>query len=263
MTDLLVITESVRAVLAEPSPEQAESLRPLLASDVRAAGPVVSASGVDDVVAGLAAPPMPVLGLATWSSPEQDGAEVRYRAELPSGFPISAALISIRFDDEGQVIELLQEVEMAPPPEPVPLRLDGELAESIDNAYEAKHPVIVGYVDGDGAPHLSFRGTVYVHSPDQLAFWVRDPNGGLLRAIETNPELALFFHDPESQVHYDLSGRARRVDDPDEANTIFERGPAFERNLDPARRGAAVVVDVERVTGGARNPLVMLRSKEA
>ena len=60
--------------------------------------------------------------------------------------------------------------------------------------------MIVAYVDADGVPHVSPRGTVQVWSPDQLAMWIRDPNGGLLRAIASNPHLSCFYRDAQEHA---------------------------------------------------------------
>ena len=63
------------------------------------------------------------------------------------------------------------------------IELTDEMRDSLASALDDKLPVTVCYVDADGQPQISFRGTAQVHSTDQLAIWARDPNGGLPNAV--------------------------------------------------------------------------------
>jgi hypothetical protein len=92
--------------------------------------------------------------------------------------------------------------------------------------------------------------------------WARDPAGGLLRAIHTNPNLSLFYRDPATRIAYEITGRARVIDDPDDRARVYERSPAVERNLDPRVRGVAVVVDVDSLVGGGPGGRVNLQRSD-
>jgi hypothetical protein len=127
--------------------------------------------------------------------------------------------------------------------------LDDEIAHAIDGALDNGTPVIAAYVDRDGQPQLSFRGTTQVYSTDQVALWIRDPEGGLVRALSANPRLTFFYRDPATRANYQIQGRGRVVLDPRVRTVVFDNSPDREQALDPERRGVAVVVDVDRVTG--------------
>lgn len=237
------------AALSSPNEETLAALAPALADDVRAAGMFGSGRGRDAVLASTGAPPYPLLATAEWSEPVVDGDLISVRGVLPPGLPVVAVTVTMRVEDD-KLVELAQELELAPAPAPTPLVIDEAIAAVIDGALANATPVIVAYVDGAGVPHVSPRGTVQSRRADELALWIRDPAGGLLRAIESNPHLALFYRDPATRVSYEMSGRARVIVDPSERAIVYERSPAAERNLDPVMRGVAVVVDVDSLTGG-------------
>src|SRR5437762_549786 len=77
-----------------------------------------------------------------------------------------------------------------------------------DGALLNRTPILVAYVDSAGWPHLSLRGTTQVFSPTQLALWVRDPEGGILKAIPNHPEVALWYRDTANRTTYQFAGRA-------------------------------------------------------
>ena len=62
--------------------------------------------------------------------------------------------------------------------------------------------------------------------------------------------LSCFYRDAKSRVAYELTGRARSLDDPDDRRRVFRQSPRVEQNLDPMIRGIAVVVDLDAVAGG-------------
>jgi hypothetical protein len=247
------LTGTVTSAVSAPTDDHLAALRPLLSDDVRAAGPFVTGVGSGAVLAAIADQPMPALSMATWEVPQvatsEHGDEIVVRGALPPGLQIAAVRLVLRTTG-GRLVELLQEVEMPGTPPAVPLDLDESISAVLDGAFDRHAPVVVAYVDGAGAPHISYRGTVQGHGNDTIAMWIRDPNGGLLRAIETNPLVALLYRD-DDRTQYEIAGRAHRVDDARERDRIYDRSPAFERGLDPARRGVAVAIDVDSVRGGA------------
>jgi general stress protein 26 len=235
--------------LTDSSDEQLERLRLVLTDDVRGVGLFVSAEGPDAFVAAVRDAPVPVLAMAAYGPPEEDGDDVVIAGTLPPGLPLQSVRLTVRLRDE-QICELVQEVVPAAPPAEVGMEIDEATAAFIDSAFERSAPFVLAYVDEHGVPHLSYRGTVQTHGSDAVALWVRDPRGGLVKAIGTNPNVALLASDHSTRSHYEIIGRARLVDDAEERRQIFERSAEHERNVDPAQRGVAVVVDVDVLRGG-------------
>lgn len=257
------VTAAVLDALADPSEQHVAALRELMSDEVQARGPFVHGTGPAAVAGGMADPALPALRLAVFGEarsedPQPGLRQTVLRGQLPPGLQISAVRLVLR-EREGRLVELVQEVELPPPPAPSPLVIDEEIAAAVDGAFAAGTPLVVGYTSASGAPRLSYRGTVQSHGPQTLALWVRDPHGGLLRAIPTNPQVALLYREPTSRTQYEITGRARRTDDPAERASVYTRCAPFEQHLDPDRKGVAVVIDVDVVLGGPPGRTVHLR----
>lgn len=126
--------------------------------------------------------------------------------------------------------------------------LSDEMRLAIERALDDGCPVISSSVDGEGQPSLSFYGSTQVHGADQLAIWVRNPGGAFLRRIAANPHVAFLYRNPAQRQLWQFHGRARRVDDPEVRDAIFEGSHKLERDRDPDRLGVAVIIDLDRVS---------------
>ena len=131
------------------------------------------------------------------------------------------------------------------------------MREAVNNALTNRTPAMVSYVAEDGQPNLSLRGSTQAYSDDQLAIWVRNPDGGILRGVAANPKMALMYRDPEKRIAWQFHGRARRDDSDDVRQTVYDNSPEVERNMDEERKGVAVIIDLDRVI--ARGEVLMAR----
>jgi hypothetical protein len=244
--------------LKAPNDETIAALGEVVTDDVHAAGAFGSGDGKEEVLASTAAPPYPLLGAATWEEPVADGDEVTVRGELPAGLPVSHAIVTVRVR-EGKLAFLAQEMTPAKPTDPDPLAIDEQIETAINAALDNKTPVIAAYVDANGVPHVSPRGSVQSWSPTEVAMWARDPNGGMLRAIPTNPNVSLFYRDPKTRAAYEITGRMRVTEDPAERQRVFDGQPLIERNFDPMLRGKAIIIDVDSVAGNDGRGRVNMR----
>jgi hypothetical protein len=140
-----------------------------------------------------------------------------------------------------------------------PVHIDEKLATTLEEAFDKKLPIVVAYADADGQPHISFRGSVQGHSVRQLAIWIREPQGGLLRALPNNPRLTLMYRDPANKITYFIYGHAHVENDAVIAKTIYEKSPKGERDRDPEMGGVAIVIDVDAIEGGTADNRVKMR----
>jgi len=137
------------------------------------------------------------------------------------------------------------------------IELTDEIREALSKALSDRAPVVVSYVDAGGQPHLSFRGTAQVLNKEQLAIWVRNPEGGIVGAVAHNPRIALLYRNAETRLSWQFLGRGAIVDDPTVRATVYDHSPEVERNQDPERKGKALVIDVDQVI--QRGQVVMRR----
>ena len=135
------------------------------------------------------------------------------------------------------------------------LKLTDQIKSLVNGALEHGKPLVVCYVSEDGKPNLSFRGSTQVYSPTQLAIWVRNPKGGLPSAIQKNPNILLFYSDemmnPAVRAMLTFKGRAHLDNSEAARRTVYDNSPKLERDKDPERKGAALIIDLDSVVGMA------------
>jgi len=204
-----------------------------------------------------------------WLAPQPAGARVRLDGRRRAGSRDRGLIVTLSFAD-GAVALVQEQRTVAPPAEPQAIVLPEALRRRIDNALAERRPMMVAHADAQGQPILSFRGSVQVHSQDQLALWIRNSEGGFVQAIRANPRIALMYRDEDAKATYQFQGRARVATAPEERQHIFERAHPVERAHDFAMLGAAVVVDLDRVEGysglgpqGQVDPIRLLRDGAA
>jgi hypothetical protein len=99
-------------------------------------------------------------------------------------------------------------------------------------------------------------------SDTQLAFWVRNPNGGIVKALACNPRISILYRDTPNRVNMNFQGIGRVETDEKVRNAVFESMPQIERDHDEPRKGACMVVDLESVSGATfAGPVRMQRKK--
>lgn len=188
-------------------------------------------------------PATPGYGRLGWSEPFPDGDGLKV---ISSG----AVTLSFSFNELDQIRRVYLDggwgSGLTPPPvvagpvEEIPLFLRG----LINHARANQTPMIVTYVDEHGVPRSSFRGSTQVIGPTTLGIWVRDANGGLAKAIVTNPAVSLVYADLRGSGMIMVSGRASVSDSEETRRKIYEGADEAEQTHDIERKGAALVVEV-------------------
>jgi hypothetical protein len=224
------------------------ALTEYLAEDVTVSSPLGTGTGREPAILAIRQV-QPMLAAATWSEPAVDGDVMRASATLPPGSVLGTAALTFRFDDDGRIVDVRQALTPGAPPPPTDVALGGEIAEMVNGALDNGTPIIAAYVDRDGQPQLSLRGTTQVYSSNQVALWIRNPEGGLVGALPERPRLSFFYRDPGRRTFLQIQGRGRVDSDPDVRDVVFDNSPEREQAIDPERLGVAVVVDVDRVQG--------------
>lgn len=131
------------------------------------------------------------------------------------------------------------------------IKLSDDLRHRFVNALTDGVAIVVGYVDRNGDPHVSPYGSVHASGDDQLALWVRNPQGDLIDGIARNPKVAVFYAQLSSRTFVRMRGRARVATSEAERKKVFEGMHGFEQGGDPERKGIAVVIDLDSAAGRA------------
>jgi hypothetical protein len=190
-------------------------------------------------------PSTPALNLGGYSDPteESDGTYV-VSGEL-FNLGASPKALSFRFSfDANDRISRVEETYVAPPRLEPAKEIPLLVRAIINNALAIGRPIVVAYVDEDGRPNQSLRGSVQVFSPTQICFWAR-PGGHLADALAKNP----IYRDSSTRTTLIVKGTARVASDDATRLRVYELGPEVEPRHDPAMGGNAVIVDVAEIRG--------------
>lgn len=229
----------------------AERAGQYLADDVvleRPAGNLEGRQAVLEHITGVW-PTTPVLQFGGWSDPvEQDGNLV-VEAEFPAmGAAPVGATVTFSFNDKDQIAKVNETMKTAARPEAqkeIPLTVRG----LIDGALANGTPLVVAYVNEAGEPSLSLRGSTQVFSPTQISIWLRS-EGGLSKAIQTNPNMSLLYRDSKLRTTLIIKGKGHIETDEETRRRAFELAPEVEQLHSPNRTGAALIIDVTEIRGG-------------
>jgi len=132
------------------------------------------------------------------------------------------------------------------------MKLSPALKETVNTALARGRMMSVAYVSPEGRPELSFRGSVQAYSDNQLAIWVRNPEGGILKAVASgHPYIALLYGElgAQSKAFVTFRGRGRVEISETVRRKVYDDSPEGERNLDQDRKGVALIVDLDSVDG--------------
>jgi hypothetical protein len=238
-------------------------LSALLAPDVVLRVGQDEVAGHDAVLGRLTGqwPLTPVLVHGAWSAPRAEGEQVVVGAEFGLGAAPMRIDLTFSFNLAGQVASIEQ---TAVPQTPVAVA-DGlpDIVKGLVNAALANGtPMCVAYTDDNGQPVLSLRGSTQVYSHTQLCIWVRNPEGGLVRAMQgTNRRMSLLYRDSKTRTTLIFQGLGHVETDEGVRSRVYELAPEVEQNHDPGRRGAALVIDITQLQGTTvRGPVRFARS---
>ena len=185
---------------------------------------------------------------ARWTSPADEGDIVKVHAtfEQLGGVVPAALAVTISFDSANNISRVEQKYtpRQAQPTEIIP----PGARPLINNARTNETPILVAHTDENGNPVLTFRGSIQVWSDTALCAWIRQASGGLVRSLAKNPSVALAYRDgPRAMLL--MNGRARIENDEAIRKRVFEMIPESEQNHDPARKGAAMLIEIDRMQG--------------
>jgi Pyridoxamine 5'-phosphate oxidase len=135
------------------------------------------------------------------------------------------------------------------------LKINDALKQKVMQAYVPNDwPIMVAYVDEQGRPGMSYRGSVVVVSETQIGVWARNAEGGTVSALAKNPNVTLVYREPtpdhgRSVAVVTFRGKGR-VDNSDAMrDAVYDTMPQRERDSDAEKKGVAIIVDLESVMG--------------
>ena len=123
----------------------------------------------------------------------------------------------------------------------------------IDSAQADGVVCMLGTASADGAPQISPKGSMMVFDGGRLAYWERSARTAL-ENLRANPRVVVYYRNSAKTERFPRGavwrcyGRATVLTEGEQRDQVFERIVPAERDKDPDRKGAAVLIMVERIT---------------
>jgi hypothetical protein len=248
MTDRMALVKSFVASLRPSSDGTIKPRADLLTEDATFEA-LLKLSGRNAVIERMTADTTGrVYREVTWGEPEKYGEALKLIGRTPPGSLIGGAALVFHFT--GDKISTIQHQPIPGSPMPASeLKMSAELKALVDTALVTRHPILMSYVNESGQPVLSFRGSTQTFSDDQLAVWVRNADGSLLRSVAKNPKVAFMYRNEDTKETFQFQGRAWVATGEAERRKVYDNAPPVERAHDFARTGVALIIDLDLVEG--------------
>ncbi len=228
-----------------------ERVSKVLAPDVKLTG-ATNLEGHDDVLNRVTGiwPNTPIFVKGYWSAPTEEGDKVKVTASFP-GMGASPAAVNLTFsyNANDQISQIDHETVPQPRPEASDTIPDNARG-TINAALANNTPMSVAYIDEDGTPNLSLRGSVQVYSDTQLSIWVRNRESGIARAIAKNPNIALLYRDSPTRSTLVVKGKGHLESDSETVEKVWNAIQDVEQKHETRESGCALIIDVLKMHGG-------------
>jgi uncharacterized protein len=127
------------------------------------------------------------------------------------------------------------------------IAISDDIRKMIDNALANGCPCVLATVSADGEPDIGYKGSMMVFDKESLAYWERTRRQHL-KNVKENPKVIVLFRDPKTRVNFRFHGTATVHESGPLREQVMERTVKDEIDKDPERKGAAVIIRVDRIT---------------
>ncbi len=122
-----------------------------------------------------------------------------------------------------------------------------QMKELVDNALANGCPCVLATVSGDGEPDIGYKGSMMVFDKESLAYWERTKRQHM-KNVKENPRVIVLFRDTKTKAGWRFHGMATMHEDGPIRDQVMARTVKDELDKDPERKGAAVVIRLDKIT---------------
>lgn len=126
------------------------------------------------------------------------------------------------------------------------IALTDEMKAAFETALADGAPVLVASAGKDGLPDIAFKGSAMVFDNDHVAFWER-ALGTTFRNFQENPGACVLYRNAKTRVAWKMFGHATVLTEGEVRQQVMDRTIPFELDRDPERKGAAIMIRIDRV----------------
>ena len=130
------------------------------------------------------------------------------------------------------------------------IKLTDEMHNMINPALANGCPCILASVSADGEPDIGFKGSMMVFDDESLAYWERTRRQHM-KNVKENPNVVVLFRDAKTRVGLRFHGKAEMHEQGPLRDQVMAKTVKDELDKDPERKGAAVIIRLDKVTNMA------------
>ena len=127
------------------------------------------------------------------------------------------------------------------------ISISDQMKELIDNALANGSPCILATVSADGEPDIGYKGSMMVFDNESLAYWERTRRVHM-KNVKENPRVIVLFRDAKTKAAWRFHGTATLHESGQIRDQVMARTVKDELDKDPERKGAAVVIRLDKIT---------------
>ena len=127
------------------------------------------------------------------------------------------------------------------------ISISDQMKDLVDNALANGSPCIIATVSADGEPDIGYKGSMMVFDNDSLAYWERTKRVHM-KNVKENPKVIVLFRDAKTKAAWRFHGTAALHEGGAIRDQVMARTVKDELDKDPERKGAAVVIKLDKIT---------------
>ena len=127
------------------------------------------------------------------------------------------------------------------------ISISDQMKDLVDNALANGSPCILATVSADGEPDIGYKGSMMVFDTDSLAYWERTKRVHM-KNVKENPRVVVLFRDAKTKAAWRFHGTATLHESGSVRDQVMARTVKDELDKDPERKGAAVVIRLDKIT---------------
>ena len=127
------------------------------------------------------------------------------------------------------------------------ISISDQMKELVDNALANGSPCILATVSAEGEPDIGYKGSMMVFDNDSLAYWERTKRVHM-KNVKENPRVVVLFRDAKTKAAWRFHGTATLHESGAIRDQVMARTVKDELDKDPERKGAAVVIRLDKIT---------------
>ena len=128
----------------------------------------------------------------------------------------------------------------------MPIALTDEMKAAFETSLKDGAPVLFATASKSGMPDIAFKGSAMVFDGEHIAFWERSL-GTTFANLKENPGVCVLYRNAQTRVAWKMFGQAEVLTDGPVRQQIMDRTIQFELDRDPDRKGAGILVRIDRV----------------